>query len=69
MSVPSPHVNLKIPTNRIKTATDKKIRQNTTTACVEILTDYADVRFLTIDSPQHSFVKQMQGELDRYATS
>jgi hypothetical protein len=31
---------------------------------VEILTDYAEMRFLTIDSPQHSFAKQMQGELE-----
>ena len=43
------------------TATDKKIRQNTSTACMEILTDYAK-QFLTIDSPQHSFAKQMHGE-------
>ena len=40
---------------------DKKIRRNTTTACVEILTDYAAMRFLTIDSPQHSFAKQIRG--------
>ncbi len=31
---------------------------------------YADMRFLTIDSPQHSFAKQMQGEpMSDYLTS
>ena len=45
---------------------DKKIRRNTTTACVEILTDYAAMRFLTIYSPQHSFAKQMQEEPEQW---